>query len=242
MPCARSRLPQVQIIRIQLRVPEYGWTTQKVGAAWGAWCSCVLCTVCRHALLAPYSCTRPHTTLPSPSPAQVFHLLNFLVCGLRSSVFALRYKVEQLPYSVVQAGLLDLPGEQRQGVATGLLSHCVATCSCLCPPHVPSCLQLPRLCRASASLPHLLPSSRPPPAPARPAVLLHLHPAGAVLGGDLLPGPLAAHRLAAPRLCGHEPGGLCHPGGCCSAHGKGVGRQASAWRAPFLFLLPCCYM
>lgn len=59
----------VQIIRIQLRVPEYGWTTQKV-----------------------------------------FHLLNFLVCGLRSSVFALRYKVEQLPYSVVQAGLLDLPG------------------------------------------------------------------------------------------------------------------------------------
>lgn len=62
-------LLQVQIIRIQLRVPEYGWTTQKV-----------------------------------------FHLLNFLVCGLRSGVFALRYQVQELPYPLVQAGLLDLPG------------------------------------------------------------------------------------------------------------------------------------
>lgn len=30
--CRRSRAPtlQVQLVRIQLRVPEYGWTTQKV--------------------------------------------------------------------------------------------------------------------------------------------------------------------------------------------------------------------
>jgi hypothetical protein len=65
----------VQIIRIQLRVPEYGWTTQKV-----------------------------------------FHLLNFLVCGLRSGVFAFRYQVQELPYAVVQAGLLDLPGEELNAV------------------------------------------------------------------------------------------------------------------------------
>lgn len=59
----------VQIIRIQLRVPEYGWTTQKV-----------------------------------------FHLLNFLVCGLRSGVFAFRSEVQELPYTLMQAVLLDLPG------------------------------------------------------------------------------------------------------------------------------------
>jgi hypothetical protein len=60
---------QIQIIRIQLRVPEYGWTTQKV-----------------------------------------FHLLNFLVCGLRSGVFAFRAEVQDLPSTLLQAGLLDLPG------------------------------------------------------------------------------------------------------------------------------------
>lgn len=59
----------VQIIRIQLRVPEYGWTTQKV-----------------------------------------FHLLNFLVCGLRSGVFAFRVQVQDMPYPLAQAALLDLPG------------------------------------------------------------------------------------------------------------------------------------
>ncbi len=46
---------QVQIVRIQLRVPEYGWTTQKV-----------------------------------------FHLLNFLVSGLRAAVFACRVPVQAL--------------------------------------------------------------------------------------------------------------------------------------------------
>ena len=60
---------QVQIVRIQLRVPEYGWTTQKV-----------------------------------------FHLLNFLVCGLRSGVFALRSQVQAMPSTLAQVGLLDLPG------------------------------------------------------------------------------------------------------------------------------------
>lgn len=100
-------------------------------------------------------------TAPLSSPAQVFHLLNFLVCGLRSSVFALRYKVEQLPYSVVQAGLLDLPGEQRQGAGVGpAVTPSVATCSCLF-----NCLILPRLCRASTSLPHPLPSFPHPPPP-----------------------------------------------------------------------------
>ncbi|PSC72118.1 tobamovirus multiplication 1-like [Micractinium conductrix] len=59
----------IQIVRIQLRVPEYGWTTQKV-----------------------------------------FHLLNFLVCGLRSGVFAARVAVQDLPYPLMQAVLLDLPG------------------------------------------------------------------------------------------------------------------------------------
>lgn len=52
-----------------MRVPEYGWTTQKV-----------------------------------------FHLLNFLVCGLRSAVFAFRGTIQSLPLVVIQAGLLDLPG------------------------------------------------------------------------------------------------------------------------------------
>lgn len=59
----------VQIARIQLRVPEFGWTTQKV-----------------------------------------FHLLNFLVCGLRCAVFAFRSEVQDLPYTLFQAVLLDLPG------------------------------------------------------------------------------------------------------------------------------------
>ena len=71
---ARASLPQIQIVRIQLRVPEYGWTTQKV-----------------------------------------FHLLNFLVCGLRSGVFAARVAVQDLPYPLMQAVLLDLPGAQGGG-------------------------------------------------------------------------------------------------------------------------------
>lgn len=58
----------VQIIRIQLRVPEYGWTTQKV-----------------------------------------FHLLNFLVSGLRATVFAFREPVDALS-ALPRTILLDLPG------------------------------------------------------------------------------------------------------------------------------------
>lgn len=62
--------PQVQIVRIQLRVPEYGWTTQKV-----------------------------------------FHLLNFIVCGVRAGVFAFRQQVQDLDSMVAHAFLLDLPGQ-----------------------------------------------------------------------------------------------------------------------------------
>lgn len=59
----------MQLIRIQLRVPEYGWTTQKV-----------------------------------------FHLLNFIVCLLRSSVFVMREPVASLKPAVAQSILLDFPG------------------------------------------------------------------------------------------------------------------------------------
>ena len=62
-------MPQVQIVRIQRRVPEYGWTTQKV-----------------------------------------FHLLNFLVCSLRSAVFAFRTAVQRVPSAMLHSFLLDLPG------------------------------------------------------------------------------------------------------------------------------------
>ena len=59
---------QIQIIRIQIRVPEYGWTTQKV-----------------------------------------FHLLNFLVSGVRAAVFAFREPVQSFP-TLPRTILLDLPG------------------------------------------------------------------------------------------------------------------------------------
>jgi hypothetical protein len=59
----------VQLIRIELRVPEYGWTTQKV-----------------------------------------FHLLNFIVNGVRAAVFCLREDVQGLSPEILQHVLLDLPG------------------------------------------------------------------------------------------------------------------------------------
>jgi hypothetical protein len=59
----------VQLIRIELRVPEYGWTTQKV-----------------------------------------FHLLNFIVNGVRAAVFCLREDVQSLKPEILQHVLLDLPG------------------------------------------------------------------------------------------------------------------------------------
>lgn len=59
----------LQLVRIQMRVPEYGWTTQKV-----------------------------------------FHLLNFLVAGLRVVVFTMWAKLSQQGAPVVSAVLLDLPG------------------------------------------------------------------------------------------------------------------------------------
>lgn len=59
----------VQLIRIELRVPEYGWTTQKV-----------------------------------------FHLLNFIVNGVRAAVFLFREDVQGLTPEILQHVLLDLPG------------------------------------------------------------------------------------------------------------------------------------
>ncbi|KAJ7543446.1 hypothetical protein O6H91_09G038600 [Diphasiastrum complanatum] len=59
----------IQLIRIEFRVPEYGWTTQKV-----------------------------------------FHLLNFLVNGVRAAVFVFRRDVQYLKPQILQSFLLDLPG------------------------------------------------------------------------------------------------------------------------------------
>ncbi|QHO17929.1 Tobamovirus multiplication protein [Arachis hypogaea] len=58
----------VQLVRIQWRVPEYGWTTQKV-----------------------------------------FHLLNFLVNGVRCLVFIFYRNVESLQPEIARHILLDLP-------------------------------------------------------------------------------------------------------------------------------------
>lgn len=53
--CCCAARPQVQIIRIQLRVPEYGWTTQKVGpwAAQHVGAACV-CSCYSSCTLPPY--------------------------------------------------------------------------------------------------------------------------------------------------------------------------------------------
>ncbi|XP_028081843.1 tobamovirus multiplication protein 1-like isoform X2 [Camellia sinensis] len=60
---------QIQLIRIELRVPEYGWTTQKV-----------------------------------------FHLMNFIVNGVRAIVFGFHKQVFYLNPKVLILVLLDLPG------------------------------------------------------------------------------------------------------------------------------------
>ncbi|CAD6201674.1 unnamed protein product [Miscanthus lutarioriparius] len=59
----------VQLIRIECRVPEYGWTTQKV-----------------------------------------FHFLNVIVNGVRSTVFVLRRNVQLVHPEIFQHVLIDLPG------------------------------------------------------------------------------------------------------------------------------------
>ncbi|KAH0462264.1 hypothetical protein IEQ34_009839 [Dendrobium chrysotoxum] len=63
-----SAVALIQLIRIECRVPEYGWTTQKV-----------------------------------------FHLLNFLVNGVRSVVFAFRPGVQKIKPEILQHILLDMP-------------------------------------------------------------------------------------------------------------------------------------
>ncbi|XP_058197737.1 tobamovirus multiplication protein 1 [Rhododendron vialii] len=64
-----SSVALFQLIRIELRVPEYGWTTQKV-----------------------------------------FHLMNFIVNGVRAIVFGFHGEVFQLTPKVLIWVLLDLPG------------------------------------------------------------------------------------------------------------------------------------
>ncbi|XP_055807264.1 tobamovirus multiplication protein 1-like [Solanum dulcamara] len=64
-----SSVALIQLIRIQLRVPEYGWTTQKV-----------------------------------------FHLMNFVVNGVRAVVFGFHKDVFLFHPKVVTLVLLDLPG------------------------------------------------------------------------------------------------------------------------------------
>ncbi|KAK1288840.1 hypothetical protein QJS10_CPB19g01474 [Acorus calamus] len=59
----------VQLVRIQMRVPEYGWTTQKV-----------------------------------------FHLMNFVVNGLRAILFGFYKNVFLLRPKIIEVALLDLPG------------------------------------------------------------------------------------------------------------------------------------
>ncbi|XP_076920741.1 tobamovirus multiplication protein 1-like [Bidens hawaiensis] len=64
-----SFIALVQLVRIQMRVPEYGWTTQKV-----------------------------------------FHLLNFLVNGLRAIQFGFYWSVFHIKARLLDIILLDLPG------------------------------------------------------------------------------------------------------------------------------------
>lgn len=64
-----SSVALIQLIRIELRVPEYGWTTQKI-----------------------------------------FHLMNFIVSGVRALVFGFHTKVFTLHPKVLVLVLLDLPG------------------------------------------------------------------------------------------------------------------------------------
>lgn len=66
---AVSLVALIQLIRIQLRVPEYGWTTQKV-----------------------------------------FHLMNFLVNGVRALVFGFHKHVFLFKPKVLTLVLLELPG------------------------------------------------------------------------------------------------------------------------------------
>ncbi|KAG1366520.1 putative Tobamovirus multiplication protein 1 [Cocos nucifera] len=64
-----SLVALVQLIRIQLRVPEYGWTTQKL-----------------------------------------FHLMNFVVNGLRAILFGFYHSVFLVKSKALEMALLDLPG------------------------------------------------------------------------------------------------------------------------------------
>ncbi|XP_043692345.1 tobamovirus multiplication protein 1-like [Telopea speciosissima] len=64
-----SSVALIQLIRIELRAPEYGWTTQKV-----------------------------------------FHLMNFIVNGVRALVFGFHKQVFLLKLKVITIVLLDLPG------------------------------------------------------------------------------------------------------------------------------------
>ncbi|XP_019171824.1 PREDICTED: tobamovirus multiplication protein 1-like [Ipomoea nil] len=64
-----SAVALIQLIRIELRVPEFGWTTQKV-----------------------------------------FHLMNFIVNGVRAVVFVFHKRVFLFHPKVITTALLDIPG------------------------------------------------------------------------------------------------------------------------------------
>ncbi|KAB1206895.1 Tobamovirus multiplication protein 1 [Morella rubra] len=64
-----SLVALVQLLRIQFRVPEYGWTTQKI-----------------------------------------FHLMNFVVNGLRAVLFGLYKSVSRIRPEVLEMVLMELPG------------------------------------------------------------------------------------------------------------------------------------
>lgn len=152
--CLIGLIAVVQLVRIQLRVPEYGWTTQKV-----------------------------------------FHLLNFIVCAVRGSTFLLRDQLEKVHPAAVRVVLFDLPGAQasqrfRIGVRLTFGAHGRNSASSLA--------SLRRFCAVLSLL--TLFSLRFKQLH-RPALLHHIHLAGAVLGGDLLPGAQHTHNVAAAALC-----------------------------------------
>ncbi|KAG6527274.1 hypothetical protein ZIOFF_009371 [Zingiber officinale] len=64
-----SAVALIQLVRIECRASEFGWTTQKV-----------------------------------------FHLLNFLVNGVRSLIFVFRWRIDEIQPEIIQHIILDFPG------------------------------------------------------------------------------------------------------------------------------------
>lgn len=175
----------VQLIRIQMRVPEYGWTTQKV-----------------------------------------FHLLNFLVASLRLGVFACWKKVgHSKPHVILRSCAItsrqcwcDARGHQvKAGWQQTLLIARHLIFGDLSPRDP--------VCAGAAGGP--AGGAGGADGPAGAAVLLHLHAAGAVLGGDIPPGPQPAHLQAAPHLRHRQRRRVPHPGAGLMARCTNAGCQAA---------------